>query len=257
MLRSNVLFAVCIALVPLVSIFFLFEASLGTDWVSLWRDDVWRDSVALTVYVVTVSTFGSLVVGTWLARATVRLDWRWMSRVLRVPMFVPHIAAAYLFWLLFSGAFPTAGIRANEPNYLIVILTYMWKEIPFVYLMMLGTYEQINRGYMDMAKTLQLDTIQQFRHAELPFLIKPLLDCFWILVAFMTFAVEIPALLGVTYPKMLGVLAYERLSTGLYLTETEPYAVAFLWTLLLAIGVMTSYRATARLRRRIERGVKR
>lgn len=42
--------------------------------------------------------------------------------------------------------------------------------------MMLGTYEQLNRGYVEMAKTLQLSPFDQFKHEELPFLMKPLLD---------------------------------------------------------------------------------
>ncbi len=253
-LRSSVALTIVVSLLSLVSIVFLGTQAVGTDWASLLTDETWRDSLFMTLYVVSVSTILSLIIGTWLARTAVQQKWRITSSVIRIPMFVPHIAAAYLILLLFSGS---GWIEANERDYVTVILTYIWKETPFVFLMMLGTYEQLNRGYLETAKTLQLSPFEQFRHAELPFLIKPLLDATWILIAFVSFVYEVPALLGVTYPKLLGVLAYERLSTGLYLEATEPYAVALMWICLVGTGVFLSYLLTASIRRRIERGVKR
>ncbi|MCV9899481.1 ABC transporter permease subunit [Exiguobacterium sp. N5] len=257
MLRSSVAVTIMMSLLPLTALVFLAIESMGTDWGSLLTNETWRDSFFTTIYVVSVSTGLSLVIGTWLARTVVQKGWRFLSSVLRLPMFVPHIAAAYLFWLLFTGMNGIGWIEANERNYVTVILTYIWKETPFVFLMMLGTYEQLNRGYVEMAKTLQLSPFDQFKHGELPFLMKPLLDSAWILIAFISFAYEVPALLGVTYPKLIGVLAYERLSTGLYLEATEPYAVALVWTCLVGIGVFLSYVLTASIRRRIERGVRR
>ncbi|WP_215112854.1 ABC transporter permease subunit [Exiguobacterium sp. s63] len=257
MLRSSVALTILVSLFPLTALLFLGIEATGTDWGALLTDETWRDSFVTTLYVVSVSTMLSLVFGTWLARTVVKQRWRFTSTILKIPMFVPHIAAAYLFWLLFSGANGFGGIEANERDYVTVILTYIWKEIPFVFLMMLGTYEQLNRGYVETSKTLQLSPYAQFKHAEFPFLIKPLLDSTWILVAFISFAYEVPALLGVTYPKLLGVLAYERLSTGLYLEATAPYAVALIWTCLVGFGVFVSYLMTASLRRRIERGVRR
>lgn len=257
MLRSSVALTILVSLLPLAALVFLGVESIGTDWRLLLSDETWRDSLFTTFYVVSVSTVLSLILGTWFARTVVKKGWHLTSTILKIPMFVPHIAAAYLFWLLFSGSGGIGWIEANERNYATVILTYIWKETPFVFLMMLGTYEQLNRSYVETAKTLQLSPLDQFKHGELPFLIKPLLDSTWILVAFISFAYEVPALLGVTYPKLLGVLAYERLSTGLYLEATEPYAVALVWTCLVGIGVFTTYFFTASVRRRIERGVRR
>ncbi|WDH74782.1 ABC transporter permease subunit [Exiguobacterium marinum] len=257
MLRSSVALTIVLSLLSLVSIVFLGMEAVGTDWASLLTDETWRDSLFMTLYVVSVSTILSLIIGTWLARTAVQQKWRITSSVIRIPMFVPHIAAAYLILLLFSGPFGSGWIEANERDYVTVILTYIWKETPFVFLMMLGTYEQLNRGYLETAKTLQLSPVEQFKHAEFPFLIKPLLDATWIMIAFVSFAYEVPALLGVTYPKLLGVLAYERLSTGLYLEASEPYAVALVWTWVVGCGVCVSYWLTSSIRRRIERGVKR
>ncbi|WP_214824082.1 ABC transporter permease [Exiguobacterium algae] len=257
MLSASVLLTIAVSLLSVVSLLFLAQGARGTDWMTLWMDETWRDSLGITLYVVLASTCMSLLIGTWLARTVSFRQWPFVSRVLRLPMFVPHIAAAYLFLILFSGQSGGGWFDANEPHYVTVILTYVWKEVPFVFLMMGVTYEQVNQGYRDMARTLQLSPVQQFRHAELPFLIKPLLDTFWILTAFISFAYEVPSLLGVTYPKLLGVLAYDRLSTGLYLESSEPYAVALVWTVFVTGGVVVSYMATHRLRRRIERGVRR
>ncbi|MBR2759489.1 MAG: hypothetical protein IKD52_15780, partial [Exiguobacterium sp.] len=46
----------------------------------------------------------------------------------------PSHAAAYLFWLFLSGTNGIVWIETNERNYVTVILTYIWKETPFVFL---------------------------------------------------------------------------------------------------------------------------
>lgn len=258
MSRSSVSLSMIILLLPLAGILFLVSETISFEWASLWRDESWRASLAVTLYVTFVSTVISLIIGTWLARTVRFRDGDRLMSLLKLPMFVPHVASAYLFLLLFSGGFPFYGLlEANERHHLVVILTYVWKEVPFVFLMMIGTYGQLNPGYLDIAKTLQLTRYEQFKTAEFPFLLKPLLDSFWILVAFISFAYEVPALLGVTFPEMLGVLAYERLTTGLFLNANESYAVALVWTLLLSVGSMSSYFATSKRRRRIEKGVRR
>lgn len=258
MSRASVVLSVMTLLLPLTAIAFLIGETSGFEWMTLWQDEAWRASLSVTLYVTFVSTLVSLVIGTWLARLATGQNKRWLTSLLKLPMFVPHVASAYLFLLLFSGGFPFYGLlEANERHHAVVILTYVWKEVPFVFLMMIGTYEQLNRGYLDMAKTLQLTPFEQFKVAEWPFLLKPLLDSFWILMAFISFAYEVPALLGVTFPELLGVLAYERLTTGLFLNANESYAVALAWTLVISGGVLLSYVLTAKRRRRIERGVRR
>lgn len=258
MSRVNVFISLLVALLPLTAILFLIRGAAGTDIWALTQDEAWRASLGVTLYVTLVSTLLSLVLGTLAARAVYVTGHTWLLTWLKWPLFVPHIAGAYLFYLLFAGGFPFYGlIESNERHHLVVILTYTWKEVPFVFLMVLGTYAQLNAGYRDMAKTLQLSRWRQFAVAEWPFLMKPLLDSFWILVAFISFAYEVPALLGVTFPKLFGVLAYDRLTTGLFLNESEAYAVALIWTLFLFVGVLISYALTARHRRRIERGVRR
>lgn len=258
MSRGSVGLSVIVLLLPFAGIVFLAGETASFDWTSLWHDEAWRASLAVTLYVTLVSTMISLIIGTWLARTVQIREDTWLTALLKLPMFVPHVASAYLFLLLFSGGFPFYGlVEANERHHVVVILTYVWKEVPFVFLMMIGTYGQLNRGYLDMAKTLQLTRFEQFKVAEWPFLLKPLLDSFWILVAFISFAFEVPALLGVTFPELLGVLAYERLTTGLFLNANESYAVALVWTLLISSGAFVSYLVTGKRRRRIEKGVRR
>ncbi|MBR2680309.1 MAG: sugar ABC transporter permease, partial [Exiguobacterium sp.] len=117
MLRSSVTVTIMVSLLPLPALVFLGIESTGTDWGSLLTDETWRDSFITTLYVVNVSTGLSLVIGAWLARTVVQKGWRFLSSVLRLPMFVPHIAAAYLFWLLFTGTNGIGWIEANERNY--------------------------------------------------------------------------------------------------------------------------------------------
>ncbi|MBR3061079.1 MAG: hypothetical protein IKG65_01385 [Exiguobacterium sp.] len=114
MLRSSVTVTIMVSLLPLPALVFLGIESTGTDWGSLLIDETWRDSFITTLYVVNVSTGLSLVIGTWLARTVVQKGWRFLSSVLRLPMFVPHMPPHTCFG--YSSAERTASYGLRRTN---------------------------------------------------------------------------------------------------------------------------------------------
>ncbi|QKS72923.1 sugar ABC transporter permease [Paenalkalicoccus suaedae] len=192
----------------------------------LSRNEFWS-SFRVSVYVAFTSTAISLVLGTLLTRAMFRLfkgsdqQWRLLAWF---PMLIPHFVAAYIIVLFFAPSGYLSSVTAsigwidsiasfpvivNDPLYIGVILTYVWKEIPFVVLMLLPVYQEIDWRMEEANATLGGGAWQTFRHVELPYVGPVSAEVFLILFVFILGAFEVPALLGVTFPSMLPILAYE------------------------------------------------
>ncbi|WP_233254429.1 ABC transporter permease [Salipaludibacillus keqinensis] len=194
-------------------------------YIELWQNNTFLQALGISIWVAAVSTVISILVGLYLTRTMVRLfrkdHWKFLAWL---PMLIPHFVAAYLVFLLFSpsgwvssmfyqlgwigsiGEFP---VMVNDPFYLGVIFTYIWKEIPFVILMLLPVYQEMDLRYEDVSRTLGGSKWTVFKTVEFPWVWPVSIEVFLILFVFILGAFEVPALLGVTYPKMLPVLAYD------------------------------------------------
>jgi putative spermidine/putrescine transport system permease protein len=194
-------------------------------YLELWRNDTFLSALRVSVWVAFISTTMAIIIGLFLTRAMFRLfkrdDWKFIAWF---PMLIPHFVAAYICFLLFapSGWFSSIlfqigwletmsqfPVLVNDPMYLGVILTYVWKEIPFVVLMLLPVYQEMDLRYEDVSKTLGGNRWTVFKTVELPWIWPISLEVFLILFVFVLGAFEVPALLGVTFPKMIPVLAYD------------------------------------------------
>lgn len=191
----------------------------------LFQEGVFLNALAVSIWVAFISTAVSLVIGIWMTRRLVRLfkqdHWKFIAWF---PMLIPHFVAAYIVFLLFapSGWFSSVAFQSgwlenmsqfpllvNDPYYIGVILTYIWKEIPFVILMLLPVYQEMDMRYEDVSRTLGGNGWTVFKTVEFPWVWPVSLEVFLILFVFVLGAFEVPALLGVTYPKMIPVLAYD------------------------------------------------
>jgi putative spermidine/putrescine transport system permease protein len=126
-----------------------------------------------------------------------------------------------------------------------IVLSYVWKEVPFLGLIVLAALQSIDRDFDSVARSLGATRVQSLRHVTLP-LVWPALARGMILVFAFTFgAYEVPALLGQTYPQALPVLAW-RTFTDVDL-HTRPQAMAM--ALLIAVvsfALIAVYRRVAR-----------
>lgn len=90
-----------------------------------------------------------------------------------------------------------------------IILDYVSKETPFLLLLLLSVLRAQPTAYDVVAANLGATRWQQLRYVTLPLVLPTLTTGAMLVFAFVFGAYEVPAVLGVRYPRMLSVLALE------------------------------------------------
>ncbi|BCB02075.1 ABC transporter permease [Bacillus sp. KH172YL63] len=227
------------------------ESFTFRHYVEIFEHSRFSTSVLFSFTVTSVSTILALVIGLGIVKAFAPLLQDTKHKLLVwIPMLVPHFVWAYLVYLLFnqSGFFSNivggAGwiesrsefpILVQDRDGIGIILTYVWKEVPFVTLMLLPVYGTVSKRYKEVASLLGAGRFKAFWAAEWPFLFPVLIETGAILFAFIFTAFEVPQLLGVTSPQMLAILAYDWFYSGSW--SDRPLAFAALVLVGLGIGL--------------------
>jgi putative spermidine/putrescine transport system permease protein len=135
---------------------------------------------------------------------------------------IPHIVAAIGMLFLFSqsGLLSRLGaqigilkapadfpVLARDPYGIGVILSYVWKEVPFIGVIVLAVLQSLTVDYEESARTLGANAWQRFRYVTLPLIGPALLSTSMIVFAFTFGAYEVPGVLGIRHPRALPVLA--------------------------------------------------
>ena len=90
-----------------------------------------------------------------------------------------------------------------------IIMHYVSKEVPFLALVVLAVLRTQGSAYDRVAENLGASPWQRLRYVTLPLVLPGLLACAALVFAFVFGAYEVPALLGVRYPRSVAVLALE------------------------------------------------
>lgn len=182
-------------------------------------------SLGLTLYIATVSTLLAtvLAVGVALLLRRAFAGSRVITWIVQLPLPVPHLVAAAGFVLLLtqSGLLARVGYQLGwltQPSQFPVlvfdrwqiatILVYLWKEIPFIGLVVLAILKGMGAEYEEVAQTLGANRWQRFRYVLLPLIMPGITVTAVIVFAFVFGSFEIPLLLGQRYPNVLPVTAY-------------------------------------------------
>ncbi len=188
-------------------------------------DKDFLDSLLLTLYVAGVSTILSTVLAVLAALALRRSSGRISAVVFQLPITIPHLVAAVGVALVVSQTGLGARLAAvlgliGEPGefpallydrYSIgIILTYVWKEMPFVTLVVLASLRGVAGELEDVARTLGAGAWQRFWYVVFPVISPGVIAASLIVFAFTFGAFEVPFLLGKTYPTILPVMAYNE-----------------------------------------------
>lgn len=216
-------------------------------------------SAFFSVYIAGISTIISLILGIFIARGLYHyLEDRYSRFLIWIPMVFPHFVGAYLVILIFSqsGWLSTAAasigwietiadfpILTNDSRGIGLILTYVWKEIPFVVLMMLPVYQEMNKEFVHAAAALGAGPLQRFKDIEWAFLKPGALETGLIIFCFVFGAFEVPYLIGASSPQMGAVLTYEWFYSGDWSRRPEALAAMTLLTgtILTAAGLVLWY----------------
>lgn len=159
----------------------------------------------------------------------------------QINLTVPHVVGAVGILYLFSqsGAFArlayAGGLIAapsgfpaltHDPFAIGVILLYVWKEVPFIALVLLANLQTIGADHEATARSLGATRWQSFRHVLLPMLMPGVLASSALVFAFAFGAYEVPLLLGASFPKALPVLAWESYTDVDLAARPEAMAMA-------------------------------
>lgn len=149
---------------------------------------------------------------------------RLSSFLLQFSLPIPHLVAAVgmLFLLSQSGLLARIGaeigalqspadfpVLVRDGYGIGIIIAFLWKEVPFIGLIVLATLQALGEDYEEAARTLGAGRWQRFRRVTLPLIMPTLVSSSLIVFAFVFGTYEIPAVLGVRYPRALPVLAYQ------------------------------------------------
>lgn len=229
------------------------QADLGA-YRSLLDDPAFGDAVAFTLRIAALSTVVSAALALALASALRRRGA--LSRTLAaVPVPMPHLVAAVLgvLWLgpggiadRVLGGLPLDLVR--DPAGLGIVLVYVYKETPFLTLLVLAGWGPAVTAREEAAAVLGAGPLQRLRWVVWPAIRVPLVTGCAVVAAFVIGALEVPLAIGPTSPRTLSELALDATRTA-SLDGRAVAAAALLVASLLAIAA-AAVAATALGRRR-------
>jgi putative spermidine/putrescine transport system permease protein len=206
-------------------------------------------SLGLSLWIAGASTLISAIIAlgaALLLRQTFR-GRRLIGVLFQLNLTIPHVVGALGILYLFSqsGSFArlahAAGLIAapgefpaltHDPHAIGIILTYVWKEVPFIGLVLLAKLQTIGPEHEAAARCLGASRLQTFAHVLLPLLLPALIAASAVVFAFALGAYEVPLLLGAHAPEALPILAWQGFTDVDLARRPEAYALSMLIALL-------------------------
>lgn len=232
-------------------------------YAAIFADEEFYWSFLLTFHIAFTSTVISAVIA---IAAALLLRRTFVGRGLinflfQLNLTVPHLVGAIGILYLFSQSGTFARLAAEmglitkpgefpamvfDPYAIGIILQYIWKEVPFIGVIVLANMQSIGQDYEAVARALGASRWQAFWHVLLPLIFPGVLSASVIVFAFTFGAYEIPAVLGANYPATLPVLAYRSYTDVDLAARPEAMAMAVVIAILSAIMIALYIRATRR-----------
>lgn len=222
----------------------------------LWGDSLFWLSVFNTVLYTAVASILKFGLGLWLALLlNERLPFKAFIRaVVLLPWVVPTVLSAIAFWWIYDAQFSVIswslmklGLISTPINFLgdttnariTVILTNVWRGIPFVAITLLAGLQTISPSLHEAATLDGATPWQRFRHITLPML-SPLIAVvmtFSVLFTFTDFQLIYVLTRGgpLNATHLMATLSFQRAIPGGQLGEGAAIAVAMIPFLLAAI----------------------
>lgn len=220
-------------------------------------------SLALSLWIATASTG---IAATLALAAALLLRQSFPGRALisflvQLNLTIPHIVGAIGILYLFSqsGAFArlahAAGLiggpqdfpaLTHDPFGIGIILLYVWKELPFITLILLANLQTLGEDHEATARSLGATRWQAFRFVLLPMLMPGLAAASALVFAFAFGAYEVPLVLGSHAPKALPVRAWQAWTDTDLTTRPEAMAMAVIIALI-GLGLLLLYARLLRI----------
>lgn len=208
----------------------------------------------------TVLSMGlALGVSIWLMsdRSTRRVSKSADTLILNINLAFPHLVWAIGLLLLLSQSGLIARLAATfgwiqtpadfpvlvRDRYgLGIILHYVSKEVPFLALIVLAVLRSQVEAYDLVALNLGANRWQRLRYVTLPLVLKGLLGGGTLVFAFIFGAYEVPAILGVRFPRMLANVGLDFFANPDLRSRAEGMAISVLMAVIVVIVVVITRR---------------
>ena len=217
-------------------------------------------SLGFSLWVATASTLlsaiGALTIAIWLSNRkgksqqtdTLALNWN---------LAFPHLVWAIALLLFYSqsgllarfaaslGLIQTPAdfpILVKDRSGIGIILDYVTKEIPFLTLIVLAVLRSQAENLDIVAENLGASRWQRLWYITIPQVLPSLMAGSLIVFGFVFSAYEVPAILGVRYPRMLPVLALDFFLNPDLNSRAEGMVISFVITLIVMIVAIISLR---------------
>lgn len=220
---------------------------------------VWR-SLGLSLWIAGASTLLSCALGLGAALLLRRrFAGQGIARLLfQVNLTVPHaVGALGILWLLSQSGFlarlaaggglidvPAEFPPLTQDRFAIgIIAHYVWKEVPFIGLILLANMQSLGDDPESAARSLGAGPFAAMRLVLLPLLTPALVRAGAIVFAFAFGAWEVPVLLGQSAPAALPVLAWQRFTDADLASRPEAMVLAMLIAMVSALLIRVALRA--------------
>lgn len=183
-------------------------------------------SFLFSFYVAFVSAIFATALGTifssWVWSLPIQI--RQFAVLQRIFLILPHISVAFIIMILLSRTGVLSSIlyqlhfiqRAEQfpslvysGNGLDIIAGYIFKEIPFVMVMVLGILVKLDIRQIETARMLGVNKWMIFSYIILPFIMPVVNTAFVIIFIYSFGAFDLPFILGDSYPGMISLRVYE------------------------------------------------
>ena len=183
-------------------------------------------SLQYTFYIALISSILSVAIGVVIAFMIhhTKQGEKISYTLYRIPIIIPHavvmivtiqvffqtgIISRVLYgmgWIDGALDFP---LLVNDRAGIGIIITYLYKQVPFVTLTVFAVLKNLDRKYTQIAQNLGASSWQTIRRVTLPLLTPSILSAFLITFAFAFGAFEVPFILGNPARATLPILAYQ------------------------------------------------
>lgn len=123
-----------------------------------------------------------------------------------------------------------------------IILSYLGKEIPFLTLTILAVLRSQSIGYDVVAENLGASRWQRLRYVTIPQVMPALIAGSLLVFGFIFSSYEVPALLGINYPRALPVLALRFFLDPDLRARSQGMAISLIITIIVLVVAIISLR---------------
>lgn len=211
-------------------------------------------SLGLSLYIAFAATGLSTILSIGLA-LLLRSAGRWASAACQITLPIPHLVGVTgIFLLLAPSGWLARGLYAlgwiqsdqdipllvNDPANIGVLAHFLWKEIPFMTLILLAVLRGINPNYEIQARALGANPWKCFWTVTLPLMKPGILSSSLIVFGFIFASFEVPFLLGSTRPQTLPVLVYRAFTDTDLARRPEAIALGLILSFI-SMGIIVLY----------------